>query len=376
MRGERPGAVALIANAVPEAVSKRDTSGLTPFHWLWIRYISTRLTLEDGRRGVDATIMIDANRPIPADVSDYVAFAILEQSDFDADLHLINRMDPPADFLRMRHIPVEVVDEKSNIMRADHSADILKGIRTRHLQQRSHQLDQENLVQWSRDEVVTAFFWTKVVSLLQASIRSSNFPIEGRPTPLVHQAFANKSCLAAVAHMASTLFPHEKTEKDGMGRLPIHYAVLRPLERWDFPNRPKRDPLSEPLASRMLHFDSLRTIRVALDNSPPEALAVEDNRGCLPLHYSICTLASSCANIPTSTNNESIFTDMFGILRKLVHMYPDSLSKQDGVSGLYPFLLPLTVDQSSDDNYIVSMAYELLKLNPSLLVASRREHSP
>ena len=45
MRGERPRTVALLAKAAPEAVLKRDASGLTPFHWLWIRFISTLLAL-------------------------------------------------------------------------------------------------------------------------------------------------------------------------------------------------------------------------------------------------------------------------------------------------------------------------------------------
>ena len=40
MRGEPPRTVRLLAEAAPEAITQRDASGLTPMHWLWIRFVT------------------------------------------------------------------------------------------------------------------------------------------------------------------------------------------------------------------------------------------------------------------------------------------------------------------------------------------------
>jgi len=93
MRGERPRSVALIANAAPNAVIQRDASGLTPLHWLWARFVSSLLALDRLGAGDDATqeplqIIRDPNNR-------YSGFASLEQGNFELDLQLIKRMDPP-----------------------------------------------------------------------------------------------------------------------------------------------------------------------------------------------------------------------------------------------------------------------------------------
>jgi ankyrin repeat protein len=116
MRGERPRTVALIAHAAPKAVLQRDATGLTPLHWLWVRFVSNLLSLDSSNSAGTAaaataaadTISLSPVRPSTVDGQNqarywnYVDFANLELGDFDRDLQLIKRMDPPVDFLRMR----------------------------------------------------------------------------------------------------------------------------------------------------------------------------------------------------------------------------------------------------------------------------------
>lgn len=101
MRGERPRTVALLARSSPEAVLQRDSSGLTPFHWLWIRYVGNLLALDEGGRGSDTTIQLQLEPPTPGapqpyqfETNRYNEFTSLEQGDFGSDLM---RMDPPVE---------------------------------------------------------------------------------------------------------------------------------------------------------------------------------------------------------------------------------------------------------------------------------------
>ncbi|KAL3913611.1 MAG: hypothetical protein SGARI_000571 [Bacillariaceae sp.] len=127
MRGEPPRTVRLLAEAAPEAISQRAASGLTPMHWLWIRFISTLLTIEDGR-GTSITLPLRRRPRQPQEKQNHLAFATLKQSDFDADLQLLRRVDPSVDFLRMRHIPSQVQDEAEALQWAERTTDLLKSV--------------------------------------------------------------------------------------------------------------------------------------------------------------------------------------------------------------------------------------------------------
>lgn len=368
MRGERPRTVALIADEAPDAVLKRDTSGLTPFHWLWIRFVSTLLTLEDGGRGTDNTILIDPNRPTPIKTTKYNEFSVLEQGDFDVDLQLIKRMDPAVDFLRMRHIPVEVIGDEDCLRRAGRAAGILKRIRERYYEHA--QATGDDIVEWTREEAVIALFWTKVVSLLQASNKASPEPLGG-DSILVHTAFASKCCPPAVAHMVALLYEGELMTRDNRGQLPLHCAASRPWHRWDWPGE---DSHNEPTASQLLHGDSLGVLRVALALTPQRAVQITDNQNRLVLHHLIDTLVTGASRMTKSMQENSLEL-MLDALRKVVKLYPESLQRIDGLSMLYPFL-QATATASSQmpleyDELPLSVTYELLRENPTLLETTR-----
>mmetsp|Transcript_31432 Transcript_31432/g.65933 ORF Transcript_31432/g.65933 Transcript_31432/m.65933 type:complete len:446 (+) Transcript_31432:151-1488(+) len=101
MRGEPPRTVALLAKAAPEAIRKRDASGLTPFHWLWIRFISTLLDIEDGRLNSVTVSVKRTRKPRDDDGNDNsrpFSFSSMEQDDFEADLQLMRKIDPNVEF--------------------------------------------------------------------------------------------------------------------------------------------------------------------------------------------------------------------------------------------------------------------------------------
>ena len=85
------------------------------------------------------------NVPISYECSHYDEFATIEQGDFDADLHLIKRLDPPVDFLRIRHIPVEVSGSDDCFRWANQSYEVLNKIRDRF-----HKLGENEEQTWTR----------------------------------------------------------------------------------------------------------------------------------------------------------------------------------------------------------------------------------
>lgn len=381
MRGERPRSVELIARAAPKGVLKRDTSGLTPFHWLWIRFISTLLTLEEGGRGTDATISMPLGRVATDGANSYNEFALLEQGSFNADLHLFKRMDPPLDFLRMRHIPVQVLENEECLERASRAAAVLNRIRERYYQHAAANQQQDNdgddgeeEVEFSREEVVIALFWTKLVSLLEAANRASPKPLSG-DSILLHTAFASKSCLSPVAHLVSTVFPQDLMMRDDQGHLPLHCAASRPWEQWDWP-APGSLSESTP-ATKLLRLDSLKAFQVALALSPPEALQVADHENRLVLHHLIDTLVAASASCRQGV--PEIEEQILEVLRRVVSLYPDALQHVDGSEAtgqLYPFLQATAtateMNGGGSDELPLSITYTLLRENPTLLLKTSR----
>ena len=373
MRCERPRTVALIAKAAPLAVLKRDASGLTPLHWLWIRFVSTLMTLDGDGRGNDTTIRLDTTHCVKQ--SRYSEFAALEQGDFDMDLPLIKRLDPPVDFLRMRHIPLEVLGESVYLQGADSAVDVLKQIRERYFAQQAAYGDSSNVEQrmttWNRREVVISLFWTKVVSLLEAAKAArADYPI-GEST-LIHTAFASPCCPVAVAHIVTSLYPEELMVRDERGRLPVHYAASRAWHAWDWP---RDDVLGEPAAAKLLLQESLRVVRTALNLSPPKAIRIADNDGRLVLHDAIDNLVRACTR-PGRSMADCPLEGMLQLLHDLVQIYPDSLSRRDGRSKLYPFLQATAVATECEmqahapDELPLSITFELLRENPTLLFST------
>jgi hypothetical protein len=365
MRGERPRTVALLAKAAPEAVFKRDATGLTPFHWLWIRFVSTLLALDEDRRGGEEMgIMLRTNVPIPYETSLYDEFATIEQGDFDADLQLIKRLDPPVDFLRMRHIPVEVSGNAACFRYANRSFEVLQRIRERY-GQRSE--TQEQL--WTRQEVIISLFWTKAVSLLQASNAAQPGVMPSGDQIFVHTAFASSCCFPPAALLAARLFPQELRLRDLRGRLPIHYAASRIWHAWDWP---PESTANEAAASRLLSGESLSALRVAMNLSLQSAMSLTDTDNRLVLHHAIETFVQACSQ-PSRYISISLIKAMHEILLDLVRAHPDSLSRRDGRTMLYPFLESAAVaSENRAQAYVhnelpLSITYILLRQNPAIL---------
>jgi len=374
MRGEQPRSIALIANVAPEAVFQRDLSGLTPFHWVWIRFISTLLTLENGRqRGCDSTFSVDVSRPAPFETNHYNDFSSLEQGNIESDLHLIKRLDPPVDFLRMRHIPQEILGDKGHLHWAEHTVgEVLRRIRKRHgdHKDRSSQGDVEDQkVIWTHREAVVGLFWTKVVSLLEAAKEAGEMRPSGESV-LVHTAFASPCCLPGVARIVSSLFPEELRMADDRGRLPLHYAASRSWHRWDWP---REDGHNESTAARLLQLESLSILRTALSASSPDAVRVSDGDNRLVLHLAIETFVNACA-LPARPDLNAPLQSVLEILRELILMYPESLQRRDGATMLYPFLQSTAVatDQKTQahlpDELPLSITFQLLREDPTILV--------
>lgn len=360
MRGERPRSIALIAQAAPQGVLKRDANGLTPFHWLWIRFVGTILAVKEGR---EATVTIRlATLPRQEEDSNtrrYRNFTSLEQGDSERDLQLIRRMDPPVDFLRMRHIPTEVQDDIQSLQWAERSAAMLQVIR-----ERFQGLEADVLSTWSRLEIVMSLFWTKTVSLLEAAQTASG-ECPGQRFRLVHTAFGSPCCVPAVARIAATLFPDELSQVDANGRLPIHYAARRSWQVWDWP---RADGLTEPTAATVLQYESLRVLQTAIQLSSPLALRVSDKDGCLVLHLVIETFAAACTKSPSTASTDV----MLQVLDDLVRLFPESLQRRDGKTKLYPFLQAIALATDETDKGCLSLAYTLLRNNPTLLSLAER----
>jgi hypothetical protein len=376
MRGEGPRSIALIANAAPMAVLTRDMSGLTPFHWLWIRFVSTLLLLENDRG--DTTV--EARRVTATPDNRYQDFSSFERGDFYADLNWFRRVDPPVDFLRMRHIPSELLGEGSDSSQwADRSVEVLANTRQRYLSQSN-----EPMMVWTRREAVTSLFWNKVVSLLKAadsSVTARSF------FHLVHAALACPSCPPPVAQMVCALFPEELSVRDpSTGRLPLHYAACRTWHSWDWPRsdaqgRPTRT--DEPATEKLLRCESIAVLTHAIEVSPPRAARVTDHEGRLPLHHAIDSFVRACSNSGQSymvDAHKLPVTSMLQVLERLVQLHPESLERRDGKTKLYPFLQataaateyrtppsPNGFDIPSPDEMPLSMVYLLLRENPSLV---------
>lgn len=365
MRGERPRTVAVLAKAAPEAVLKRDATGLTPFHWLWIRFISTLLALDEDRRGgEELNILVRTSTPILYESSRYDEFATIEQGDFDADLHLIKRLDPPVDFLRMRHIPIEVSGHDNCFRWANQSYEVLNKIRDRYCKREEN--DEQT---WTRQEVIVSLFWVKSVSLLQASNIAQPGIMPQGDSIFVHTAFASVCCLPPAAHLVARLFPDELSIRDLRGRLPIHYAACRPWHRWDWQ---REDNINEAAAARLLGGESLDVLRVAIDASSKEAMHVYDNENRLVLHCAIETFVRACSPRSQIISHCSI-RNILLMLRELVQCHPESLHKRDGKTMLVPFLeaAAIATEQRAQscyrDELSLSITYVLLRQNPAII---------
>lgn len=377
MRGESPRTISLLAGAAPTAILKRDVSGLTSFHWMWIRFVSTLLMLDE--KG-DTTVIDLEQQP---GLCKFTAFWFLEKREFFADLNLIRSLDPPVDFLRMRHIPPELYEGTSADKWTLRSVEFLAEVRSRRLaraQQHYDRNDPENvnarIMEWSRAEAVSSFFWTKAVSLLKSAAKTTAHYNEGEEFFLTHTAFATPSCPPNVAKIACQLFPEGLSQRDQQGKLPLHHAATRLWNAWDWHN----EVGAESAASKLLQGETLRLLEMALSCSPSEATKITDDSGRLVLHHTIDTFVHACSS---RMMDKSVLKAILDVLRQLLQLYPESLEQRDGQTKLYPFLQataaateygisPTSINHpvSCPDELSMSIVYLLLRENPSLVILS------
>lgn len=381
MRGEPPRTVALLAEAAPEAISQRDASGLTPMHWLWIRFVSTLLAMEDGR-GVSMTVPLITTRSSVDGGSSIepspLSFASLEQGDFEADFQLLRRVDPSVDFLRMRHIPVEVQEETDALQWADRTASVLTSIRDRFesTDVPSSGTYNDRKISLTRLEAISALFWTKVVSLLKANTFNAGRDDRNRVdagNSLVRTAFESDFCPPLVARIVATVCPRELSIPDDDGRVALHYAALRPWHAWEWP---RDDGTSDAASSRLLNLESASLLRNAMSLSPIEAARQRDNLGLLPIHYMISTSIQACC-VGGRPYSEDPLMEMMETLGYFVQMNPDALSVRDPRTSLFPFLQASaeaaqaavsSPSTSIQDQFSLSIVFFLLRENPSLVL--------
>lgn len=367
MRGEAPRSIALLGSAAPMAIVTRDASGLTPLHWLWIRFISTFLSL--GERQLTGKVELEPMAPSCKDSDEYSRYWHVERGHFSADLILIRRIDPPLDFLRMRHIPHELYNNSTDMVLRwiERSCEVLINMRER---------DQEITslrVEWTLEEVVHSLFWTKVVSLLRAYAKAQH--ADSREFHPVHAAMSSPVCPSAIAHITSLMFPQHLAVPDQDGLFPLHHAARRKWHAFDW-----RNGEEDSAAIKLLRGESLMLLKNAIQVSPPFVTRVTDSGGRLVLHHVIETFVAACSRSRRMSTHENVLSSMFDVMKSLLTLYPESLERRDGKVMLYPFQQATAAatkhrSQPSPNGHPVpfpdemplSIVYMLLRENPLLV---------
>lgn len=343
-----------------------------PTHWLWVRFVSSLVALEDGGRGSDDTVTLEVPNRQARNTSSYNEFACFEQGDLEADLLVIRRLDPSVDFLRMRHIPLEVLGDEDSLRWAARTAEILEHVRRRHAQLMAEDRPEGEGTQtvWTRREAVASLFWSKLVSFIEASREVGDEQPVGENI-LVHTAFANACFLPAVTRIAATLFPQEMQMQDERGCLPLHYAARQEWHNLDWPPEGPSDA-NETRPSRLFQMETLTSLRTAMELSADSAASVLDNVGRLPLHYMVEAFVKA-------TNRrawDQPIQEMIDLMTAMVQLYPDALHQRDGVTQLFPCFQATAVATAECNKSTTSFTPELhlsipfilLRENPTLIL--------
>eukprot|EP00529_Nitzschia_sp_RCC80_P014073 CAMPEP_0113495082 /NCGR_PEP_ID=MMETSP0014_2-20120614/29430_1 /TAXON_ID=2857 /ORGANISM="Nitzschia sp." /LENGTH=734 /DNA_ID=CAMNT_0000388977 /DNA_START=217 /DNA_END=2421 /DNA_ORIENTATION=- /assembly_acc=CAM_ASM_000159 len=368
MRGEPPRTVALLAKAAPEAISQRDASGLTPIHWLWVRYVSTLLAVDGDGRESPIIVPLRATKPCHA--------SVWEQNNFEANLHLLRRVDPSVDFLRMRHIPTEVQDEQLALPWAERTVALLKGIKERVEASRTEE-SPAVVVPLSRLETIAALFWTKLVSLLKAvggfgDDESMSF--EDECLLLVKSSVINNCCPPLVTRIVLSLFPECLSRPDPNGQILLHFASMR---TWHAREWPRVDGTSDGASSKLLQLESIILMKMAMSLVPADSAKHKDKQGKFPLHYFIRASIDACCKNRMSTSSDPV-AQMIEIIGSLVKMNPGSINTPYPTSRFLPFIQASLhasdfirsttnpLPQFAEENPL-SIVYTLLREDPAMI---------
>jgi len=220
--------------------------------------------------------------------------------------------------------------------------------------------------------------------------RPPSTKVSERPLmPLLHAA-AFVSCPLAMIQLACDAFPADLVTFDTrMRRLPLHYAATRKGYGAQFPigascslhNLEEVSPLQAilarfPEASRVTDGRSQLALHIAIDYVKDEKMRLRSDHGTI----SSCSTTTSSASMDVEGDDEtdtSSQSSSRGALPStavrinqpghqeiggLLHAYPESLYRRDGVTRLYPFQ-----QAAEGENGDLELSYMLLRHDPSLV---------
>jgi hypothetical protein len=162
---------------------------------------------------------------------------------------------------------------------------------------------------------------------------------------------------------------------DESRRLPVHYAAQRKFHAWDWLREDGLSPAQTIVtaAGDLLRNESLQALRDAIELSPREAMRVADSSNRLVIHHVIGTFIHACCQ-PARSSSDGSLEEIIRILHDLVSIYPECLSRRDGVSKLHPFLqsVACATEQAKNQMFIdqknsLNITYVLLRENPAVL---------
>ena len=153
--------------------------------------------------------------------------------------------------------------------------------------------------------------------------------------------------------------PNEVTQVDDRGRLPIHYSVM--------PSTPCEDVALKSTRKDQIEAKGyLSWVNFLLEEAPATS-AVADQSLRLPLHYALdsCfTGADVWGRIRTEGEAPEMETPSWQqeVIGHLVNAYPDSVERKDPHSCLFPFM-----QAAANSNISLDVVFNLLKRSPTLL---------
>lgn len=201
---------------------------------------------------------------------------------------------------------------------------------------------------------------------------------------LVHAAACVPCPLAMVAFVCDTYPSHLQSRESRMGRLPLHYAATRSGYTANYPVGVSCN------SHKMQEISPLQTILARFQ----EASRVTDNRGQLALHIAIDYAKAEKARHKkqqesfmeeddsgsysswTSSSSSRFSSQSHQIMAMmqqsghqeigaLLHSYPESLSRRDGTTKLFPF--QQAAEGSEGD---LELCFMLLRRDPSFVLAT------
>ncbi len=465
MRGECTRTIELLSQAAPWAVLKRDEKfGMTPLHWLLARFVDImyerfeksfssdgydlRLTSEgedddesleedegldyeaiDTMNNVDEGSQYeDIGDNVDDQVDDNVSGGDKVHNTFDLEYHRrTGAIDPPVDYMRMRHILREHNRLQDVLM--DRVIQVLQRVRERHrrmleamkniqscpFKKESYPKDHVSMMKMRscpfkndsypinagpigteekavREEQMISLFWAKTSSLLGAAAiakstsenDTSNLHLsivardEDENIPMLHSTCSSPSPFAIV-RLCVSLYPEQLLLQDSNGKLPLHHAACR---LWDVreigANATNGDIASD--APKIILNESARALMFIL-NSSPEAAKVLDHEGRLFVHHAIDSALKAVVDrqygqtIGMNGVDDKALFSVLDVLHSMIRVKPETMEAKDSRTGLYPFMqvsagaaehISKYDSSKKSDRMSLSLTFSLLVENPSL----------